>query len=56
MTYSEIESTEFDVCVVGAGAGGGAAALELCRRGAKVCVLEIGDHYLNGLKEGKLCV
>lgn len=41
MNLAEVEATEFDVCVVGA--GGGIAAKKLCEQGAKVCVLEIGE-------------
>jgi len=43
MNFSEIESREFDVCVIGSGGGGGIAAKELCEQGAQVCVLEIGE-------------
>lgn len=43
MNFCEIEPSEFDVGIVGSGAAGGIAAKELCERGAKVCVLEIGE-------------
>lgn len=35
----------YDVIIVGSGAGGGMAAYELTRAGAKVCLLEAGQHY-----------
>ena len=43
MSPSDIEKTKFDVCIIGSGAAGGIAAKELCERGAKVCILEIGE-------------
>ncbi len=36
---------EFDVIVVGSGAGGGMAVHELTKAGAKVCLLEAGGFY-----------
>jgi choline dehydrogenase-like flavoprotein len=36
---------EFDVVVVGSGAGGGVVAGELAQRGKSVCLLELGGHY-----------
>ncbi|MGZ6126311.1 MAG: GMC family oxidoreductase [Myxococcales bacterium] len=36
----------FDACVVGSGAGGGAAAWALARAGLRVLVLERGPHYV----------
>ena len=36
---------EFDVCIVGSGAGASPIAYELSKAGAKVCVLEKGQFY-----------
>lgn len=36
---------EFDVLIVGSGAGGGMAAHQLTKAGAKVCMLEAGGYY-----------
>ena len=38
---------EFDVVIVGSGAGGGMAAYALTRHGAKVCLLEAGGDWDN---------
>lgn len=35
----------YDVIVIGSGAGGGMAVHELTKAGAKVCLLEAGQHY-----------
>ena len=40
---------QFDAIVVGSGYGGAVAALEIARRGLRVCVLERGHEYLPGM-------
>lgn len=35
----------FDICIIGSGAGAGPVAYELSKSGAKVVVLEKGEHY-----------
>ena len=36
---------EYDICIVGSGAGGGPIAFELAKAGYKVAVLEKGGWY-----------
>jgi gluconate 2-dehydrogenase alpha chain len=43
---------QFDVVVIGSGAGGGAVTNVLCANGAKVLVLEAGPNYFLGLDDG----
>jgi choline dehydrogenase-like flavoprotein len=42
---AELDGTDFDVVIVGAGAGGAAAAWQLCRLGRKVLILEAGPRF-----------
>ncbi len=45
-SYQIQEAPEvFDVVIVGSGAGGGMAAYQLSKAGAKVCLLEAGGYY-----------
>jgi choline dehydrogenase-like flavoprotein len=45
--------TEYDVCIVGSGAGGGMAAYALTKAGAKVVMLEAGGEWFAS-KESKM--
>lgn len=41
----KVQPKEYDVVIVGSGAGGGMAAYELSKAGLKVCLLEAGTMY-----------
>jgi gluconate 2-dehydrogenase alpha chain len=41
----------FDAVIVGSGSGGGAVARVLATNGLKVCVLEVGNNYFQGLDD-----
>ncbi len=47
----ETSLSEFDVIVIGSGAGGSAATYVLCNEGLRVLVLEAGDNYFPGLDD-----
>lgn len=43
--------SRFDVCIIGSGAGGSAAACALTQAGRRVLILEVGDNYFLGLDD-----
>ncbi|MEO2169495.1 MAG: GMC family oxidoreductase [bacterium] len=43
--------SEFDVVLIGSGAGGGAAARVLAKNGLTVCILEAGTNYFPGIDD-----
>ena len=47
MANIQSQRPEFDVVIIGSGAGGGMAAYELTRQGVRVCVLEAGGPWDN---------
>jgi choline dehydrogenase-like flavoprotein len=47
MTFLQRQQAEYDVCIVGSGAGGGMAAHRLALGGARVVVLEAGGWWDN---------
>jgi choline dehydrogenase-like flavoprotein len=48
-----MQDTEYDICIVGSGAGGGMAAHALTKAGAKVVMLEAGGEWFAS-KESKM--
>lgn len=46
--------SQFDVLIIGSGAGGSAAADVLCRNGLKVLILEAGQNYFDHLDDAAL--
>ena len=49
------QRTEYDVCIIGSGAGGGMAAYALTKAGARVVMLEAGPRWFAS-KDSKMLV